>query len=161
MRMKNFKLSGANIFKASDYGSAETALLEACKWDSFYLNETEFEKYDNIKVIPDLHGEYDVFRKFLEKENYFQDKKTAYIFVGDLIDRGSKSKELLDYFLNNDSSYAKYMTNDAAFCAAAVTYALTKSGNGNAITPYISVQTGAQNAIKSAANLLFITIFLL
>ena len=102
MRMKNFKLSGANIFKASDYESAETALLEACKWDSFYLNETEFEKYDNIKVIPDLHGEYDVFRKFLEKENYFQDKKTAYIFVGDLIDRGSKSKELLDYFLNND-----------------------------------------------------------
>uniref|UniRef100_UPI003F4C017E RNA ligase n=1 Tax=Brachyspira catarrhinii TaxID=2528966 RepID=UPI003F4C017E len=102
MRMKNFKLSGANIFKASDYDSAETALLEACKWDSFYLNETEFEKYDNIKVIPDLHGEYDVFRKFLEKENYFNDKKTAYIFVGDLIDRGSKSKELLDYFLNND-----------------------------------------------------------
>ncbi|MEI0702614.1 RNA ligase [Brachyspira intermedia] len=102
MRMKNFKLSGANIFKASDYNSAETALLEACKWDSFYLNETEFEKYDNIKVIPDLHGEYDVFKKFLEKENYFNDKKTAYIFVGDLIDRGSKSKELLDYFLNND-----------------------------------------------------------
>ena len=58
----------------------------------------------------------------------------------------------MNYFLNNDSSYAKYMTNDAAFCAAAVTYALTKSGNGNAITPYISVQTGAQNAIKSAAS---------
>ena len=110
MRMKNFKLSGANIFKASDYESAETALLEACKWDSFYLNETEFEKYDNIKVIPDLHGEYDVFRKFLEKENYFQDKKTAYIFVGDLIDRGSKSKELLDYFLNNDIGNNVYFT---------------------------------------------------
>ncbi|WP_241210525.1 metallophosphoesterase [Brachyspira hampsonii] len=102
MRMKDFKLSGANIYKASDYDSAETALLEASKWDSFYLNEKEFEKYDNIKVIPDLHGEYDVFKKFLKKENYFQDKKTAYIFVGDLIDRGSKSKELLDYFLNND-----------------------------------------------------------
>ena len=110
MRMKNFKLSGANIFKASDYESAETALLEACKWDSFYLNETEFEKYDNIKVIPDLHGEYDVFRKFLEKENYLQDKKTAYIFVGDLIDRGSKSKELLDYFLNNDIGNNVYFT---------------------------------------------------
>ena len=110
MRMKNFKLSGANIFKASDYESAETALLEACKWDSFYLNETEFEKYDNIKVIPDLHGEYDVFIKFLEKENYFQDKKTAYIFVGDLIDRGSKSKELLDYFLNNDIGNNVYFT---------------------------------------------------
>ncbi|CRF35059.1 metallophosphoesterase [Brachyspira suanatina] len=110
MRMKNFKLSGANIFRASDYDSAETALLEACKWDSFYLNETEFEKYDNIKVIPDLHGEYDVFRKFLEKENYFQDKKTAYIFVGDLIDRGSKSKELLDYFLNNDIGNNVYFT---------------------------------------------------
>ena len=110
MRMKNFKLSGANIFKASDYGSAETALLEAGKWDSFYLNETEFEKYDNIKVIPDLHGEYDVFRKFLEKENYFNDKKTAYIFVGDLIDRGSKSKELLDYFINNDIGNNVYFT---------------------------------------------------
>ena len=102
MRMKNFKLSGTNIYKASDYNSAETALLEASKWDSFYLNETEFEKYDNIKVIPDLHGEYDVFKIFLEKENYFKNEKTAYIFVGDLIDRGSKSKELIDYFLYND-----------------------------------------------------------
>ncbi|EKV57948.1 RNA ligase [Brachyspira hampsonii] len=110
MRMKSFKLSGANIFKASDYGSAETALIEASKWDSFYLNKTEFEKYDNIKVIPDLHGEYDVFKKFIEKENYFQDKKIAYIFVGDLIDRGSKSKELLDYFLNNDISDNVYFT---------------------------------------------------
>ena len=110
MRMKNFKLTGANIFKASDYGSAETALLEACKWDSFYLNETEFEKYDNIKVIPDLHGEYDVFKKFLECENYFKDKKTAYIFVGDLIDRGAKSKELIDYFLNNDIGSNVYFT---------------------------------------------------
>ncbi|MEI0517385.1 RNA ligase [Brachyspira murdochii] len=102
MRMKDFKLSGANIYKASDYDSAETALLEASKWDSFYLNEKEFEKYDNIKVIPDLHGEYDVFKKFLKKENYFKDEKIAYIFAGDLIDRGSKSKELIDYFLNND-----------------------------------------------------------
>ena len=110
MRMKNFKLTGANIFKASDYDSAKTALLEASKWDSFYLNETEFEKYDNIKVIPDLHGEYDVFKKFLEKENYFNDKKTAYIFVGDLIDRGSKSKELLDYFLYNDIGSNVYFT---------------------------------------------------
>ncbi|PTY41445.1 RNA ligase [Brachyspira hampsonii] len=110
MRMKSFKLSGANIFKASAYGSAETALIEASKWDSFYLNKTEFEKYDNIKVIPDLHGEYDVFKNFLEKENYFQDKKIAYIFVGDLIDRGSKSKELLDYFLNNDISDNIYFT---------------------------------------------------
>ena len=69
-------------------------------------------------------------------------------------DKGSSKygQWYMNYFLNNDSSYAKYMTNDAAFCAAAVTYALTKSGNGNAITPYISVQTGAQNAINSAAS---------
>ena len=69
-------------------------------------------------------------------------------------DRGaSKYGEwYMNYFLNNDKSYAKYMTNDAAFCAAAVTYALTNSGNGNAITPYISVQTGAQNAINDASN---------
>lgn len=110
MRMKDFKLSGANIYKASDYDSAETALLEASKWDSFYLNEKEFEKYDNIKVIPDLHGEYDVFKKFLEKENYFKDEKIAYIFVGDLIDRGSKSKELIDYFLYNDIPDNIYFT---------------------------------------------------
>lgn len=110
LRMKNFKLQGANIFKASDYGSAETALLEACKWDNFYLNETEFEKYSNIKVIPDLHGEYDVFKKFLEKENYFKNKKTAYIFAGDLTDRGEKSKELLDYFLYNEIPNNVYFT---------------------------------------------------
>ena len=58
----------------------------------------------------------------------------------------------MNYYLNNDSSNAKYMTNDSAFCAAAVSYALANSGNGKAITPFISVKTGAENAINSATT---------
>lgn len=73
---------------------------------------------------------------------------------GTYSDRGtSKYGEwYTNYFANNESSNAKYMTNDAAFCAAAVTYALTSSGNENAITPYISVETGATDAKNRSAN---------
>lgn len=44
------------------------------------------------------------------------------------------------------------MTNDAAFCAAAISYAMNKSGNGNAIDPYISVLVGASQAQSRAQN---------
>lgn len=48
-------------------------------------------------VVGDLHGMYDAFVKLLEKANYNPETDIIYS-VGDLIDRGPKSYELIEFF---------------------------------------------------------------
>lgn len=80
--------------KHKDY---ETELLSALnKWDTFYLQQDTFNKYEDICIIPDLHGCYAVFSKFLEDNNMLQDTKKAYIFLGDYIDRGEDNTSMIE-----------------------------------------------------------------
>lgn len=65
------------------------------KWDRFVIDRDTFNNYDDICVIPDLHGCYGVFSKFLEDNNILQNKKTAYIFLGDYIDRGEDNVAMI------------------------------------------------------------------
>ena len=66
------------------------------KWDRFVIDRDTFNNYDDICVIPDLHGCYGVFSKFLEDNNILQNKKTAYIFLGDYIDRGEDNTSVIE-----------------------------------------------------------------
>lgn len=66
------------------------------KWDTFYFQEETFNKYDDICVIPDLHGSWLVFNDFLKENNMLHDKNTAYIFLGDYIDRGEDNVSMID-----------------------------------------------------------------
>ena len=80
--------------KHKDY---ETDLLTAVtKWDTFYLQQGVFNQYEDITVIPDIHGSYTVFSKFLEDNNMLQDTKKAYIFLGDYIDRGENNVSMIE-----------------------------------------------------------------
>lgn len=72
-------------------------------------------------------------------------------------DRGSSKygQWYINYYLNHEDSNiseVKYMDNDAAFCAASVSYAFVNSGNEDAITPFIAVDSGAVQAKASANN---------
>ena len=49
-------------------------------------------------VIGDVHGEYDKLMRLIEKLPYTDDL----CFVGDLIDRGPQSKEVVDFVINNN-----------------------------------------------------------
>lgn len=57
------------------------------------LNETispiSLDEYDTIKIIGDIHGDYSNFIKIMDAHK----KGTAYIFVGDYLDRGTKNAE--------------------------------------------------------------------
>ena len=55
----------------------------------------------SIYVCSDLHGQYTLFMKLLEKIN-FSDNDTMYI-IGDLIDRGPKGIKLLKYLMNKNN----------------------------------------------------------
>lgn len=80
--------------KHKDY---ETDLSAAvAKWDTFYLQQDTFNQYEDIIVIPDLHGSYTVFSKFLEDNDNLQNTKKAYIFLGDYIDRGEDNVAMIE-----------------------------------------------------------------
>lgn len=49
-------------------------------------------------VIGDVHGEFDCLRRLVEK----LPKESKLIFVGDLVDRGRKSKEVVEFVKNNN-----------------------------------------------------------
>jgi len=49
-------------------------------------------------VIGDVHGEYDTLVKLVEK----LPKDAEIIFVGDLVDRGAKSKEVIEFIRKNN-----------------------------------------------------------
>ncbi len=80
--------------KHKDY---ETDLYSAvAKWDTFYLQQDTFSQYEDITVIPDLHGSYTVFSKFLEDNDMLQNTEKAYIFLGDYIDRGEDNVSMIE-----------------------------------------------------------------
>lgn len=54
-----------------------------------------------IYVMSDIHGYYKAFKKMLEKIN-FTEEDTLYI-IGDLIDRGPKNLEIVDYCRSRDN----------------------------------------------------------
>ena len=62
-----------------------------------YWTEDLTDKYDNIKLIGDIHGSYTVLKEAIGTE---LDDKTKYIFTGDLLDRGIENKEVLDFMLS-------------------------------------------------------------
>lgn len=57
-----------------------------------------------INIIGDIAGRYDEFQKLLE----IMPEADLTIAVGDLIDRGPKSKEVIEWFMNNPKSIAIY-----------------------------------------------------
>lgn len=62
-----------------------------------YWTEDLTDKYDNIKIIGDIHGSYTVLKEAIGTT---LDDKTKYIFTGDLLDRGIENKEVLDFMLS-------------------------------------------------------------
>lgn len=53
----------------------------------------DMERFDRIQVIGDVHADYDALMKVFESHK----KGTAYVFVGDYLDRGTKTIETFEY----------------------------------------------------------------
>lgn len=55
--------------------------------------ETDMSSFDRIKIIGDIHGDYDALQEVFKDHK----KGDAYIFVGDYLDRGTKSPEVFKF----------------------------------------------------------------
>ena len=56
-------------------------------------------KYDKIYVIGDIHGSIDMLNRIMDIIPW-RANKDLIIFLGDYIDRGEHSKEVIDYIIN-------------------------------------------------------------
>ena len=56
-------------------------------------------KNKNIYLMSDLHGHYNLFLQMLEKINFTEDDEL--FILGDIIDRGPKSLELIRYIMEH------------------------------------------------------------
>ena len=54
---------------------------------------TDMEKFDTVKVIGDVHGDYGALQKVFENHH----RGIAYVFVGDYLDRGTKNAATLKF----------------------------------------------------------------
>jgi len=64
-------------------------------------------------VVGDIHGCFDEFQELLDKAEYKQDKDHL-ILVGDLVDRGPKSRAVVDWAMKNDSDISVIQGNHEA-----------------------------------------------
>ena len=69
-------------------------LQEALAWAEFA--KFEFD-YDELKILPDLHGCYDTLAQFLRDENWLKNEKIGYVFLGDFVDRGTQNYEMVRF----------------------------------------------------------------
>lgn len=60
------------------------------KYSKFILDTNTFNKYDDICLIPDLHGSYNVFLKFLKDNNMLQDKNDKMVKILSIFYRTKK-----------------------------------------------------------------------
>lgn len=64
--------------------------------NNFYVED--FSKYEKIIFIGDVHGCYEPLKEVFDKFNDYEN--TAYVFLGDYIDRGLQNKEVLEFMLS-------------------------------------------------------------
>lgn len=58
----------------------------------------DYNRYAKIVVFGDIHGCYEPLKAYFEGNPF--DENTAYIFVGDFLDRGIQNKEVLEFMMS-------------------------------------------------------------
>lgn len=72
------------------------------------------EFYMVIYVVPDIHGEYDKLTTLMNKIKKERKPEDTIVFLGDYIDRGDKSKDVVSYLfdlLSNDENVVALLGN--------------------------------------------------
>lgn len=67
-----------------------------------------------IYVVPDIHGEYNKLLNVMEKINKVRKPNEKIVFLGDYIDRGDRSKDVVNYMfeiMSNDDNIVALLGN--------------------------------------------------
>lgn len=66
---------------------------------SFEQFVVDASQYKKVVVIGDVHGHYESLLEILDSHGGINNRKNLYVFSGDLIDRGDKNVEVVDFIL--------------------------------------------------------------
>jgi serine/threonine protein phosphatase 1 len=94
-----------------------------------------------INIIGDIAGRYDELMLLLEK----MPEADLIISVGDLVDRGPKSKEVIQWFMDTENADAVYGNHEDLFINGIVrrdTYNWMYNGGGATLRSYIELGPG-------------------
>ncbi|MBN2017110.1 MAG: serine/threonine protein phosphatase [Candidatus Cloacimonetes bacterium] len=61
------------------------------------------QDYRRLIAVGDIHGQFDMLQRLMEKIK--PSKEDFFVFLGDYIDRGRKSKEVIDYLIKFQKKY--------------------------------------------------------
>jgi len=64
------------------------------------MKEKDFSR---LIAVGDIHGQYDMLQRLMDKIK--PSKNDMFVFIGDYIDRGHKSKEVLDFLIDLKQNY--------------------------------------------------------
>lgn len=103
---------GVHYIDATD----EDTISKLIDWQT-----TDMSKFKRIKIIGDVHGDFDALQKVFDDHQHGD----AYIFVGDYLDRGTKSPEVFKFITqtlggdnlffikgNHETGWEKYQIKD-------------------------------------------------
>ncbi|QQE76646.1 serine/threonine protein phosphatase [Brevibacillus composti] len=60
---------------------------------------------NNIYLVSDIHGQYQALRTALDRASFSPERQDRLYVIGDMIDRGPESKEVLEFLLNLRQAY--------------------------------------------------------
>ena len=123
----------------------ETAAVYPSVFSRFFDKTPEYER---IYAIGDIHGEFDLFIDLLDKINCdnksFAAAQTVILLLGDLIDRGPKSRQvlqLLQQFHTKDSGLVVLLGNHEEL--------LLESARGNETAQRAWLRNGGRQTLES------------
>ncbi|CAM5793980.1 MULTISPECIES: metallophosphoesterase family protein [Brevibacillus] len=59
----------------------------------------------NIYLVSDIHGQYQALREALQRVSFSPERQDSLYVIGDMVDRGPQSKEVLEYLLSLKNAY--------------------------------------------------------
>lgn len=101
-----------NQYQRPRLDEADTVIYP--KSGDWHILDLTREQTNRFIIVGDVHGCYDELQQLLTKTKYNPNEDIV-ILTGDLIDRGPKSKEVIDFVRNNDNVYAILGNHDNKF----------------------------------------------
>lgn len=112
-------------------------------------HRTDMSKFDTVKVIGDVHGDYGALQKVFKNHH----RGVAYVFVGDYLDRGSKNPETLKFLSELKGNNIFFLRGNHEWRAEEFLNTGKLHGNFRKTWPQLNKEFGEKEAKKMLSSI--------
>lgn len=112
---------------------------------------------NNIYVMSDIHGEYELFLTMLDKINFSKDDKL--IILGDVLDRGENPIKILEYIMetdniemimgNHERMFLDYISTESVYDKYVAKVLYFRNGGKNTLNEFEGLNSSSQDKVTS------------